>query len=98
MVTNGPDHQPAGAAPEAATLARFVAAFDEALRELNIEYAAKRSSKRLGSPRVHVMRAGWSERVCRAEFRQGRRDSQHKWAAIRPEWDAESRAEVVQST
>jgi hypothetical protein len=90
--------EPAGAAPEAATLAPFVAAFDEALRELNIEYAAKRSSKRLGPPRVHVMRAGWSERVCRAEFRQGRRDSQHKWAAIRPEWDAESRAEVVQST
>jgi hypothetical protein len=43
------------------------------------------------------MRRGWAERLCRTEFRQGRRDNQHKWASIRSEWDAESRAELIQS-
>ena len=78
-------------------LSKFANAFDHALMSLNIEYAAKRESRRLAPPRLHVMRAGWSERLCRMEFRRGRRDHQHKWASIRPEWDAESRAEVVQS-
>ncbi len=83
--------------PDLGTLAQFAATFDRSLASLNIEYAAKRSSKRLGPPRLHVMRPGWAEQLCQAEFRQGRRDNQHKWAALRPEWDGESRAAVVQS-
>ena len=81
----------------AAGLADFGRAVDQALGALNIEYAAKRASRRLGPPRLHVMRRGWAERLCRAEFQQGRRDNQHKWAAIRPEWDEASRAELLQS-
>ena len=87
----------ASPAESPALLTDFATAFDRALATRNIEYSAKRSSKRLGSPRLHVMRRGWAERLCRAEFRQGRRDNQHKWASIRPEWDQESRAELVQS-
>jgi hypothetical protein len=84
--------QPAGGQ----TLTRFLAAFDRALAAQNVEYAGKRASRRLGSPRLHVMRRGWSERLCRQDFAVGRRDVQHKWSAMRPEWDPISRAEVVQ--
>jgi GH3 auxin-responsive promoter len=70
-------------------------AFDRALRDVNVEYAAKRVSERLGLPRLHLMRPGWSERLCRQEFARGRRDVQHKWGVLRPEWDASSRGEVL---
>jgi hypothetical protein len=42
------------------------------------------------------MREGWSERLCREEFERGRREIQHKWSVMRPEWDDTSRAEVFQ--
>lgn len=73
----------------------FLGAFDAALARLNIEYAAKRASKRLGPPRLWVMRPGWSERLCRADFECGKREVQYKWPVIRHEWDAQSRAEVA---
>jgi hypothetical protein len=41
------------------------------------------------------MRPGWSERRCREEAAAGGRETQHKWTAMRPEWDAASRAEIV---
>jgi hypothetical protein len=82
---------PGGPAERAA----FLDAFDAALASVNIEYAAKRASKRLDAPRLFVMKPGWAERLCRAEFREGRRESQHKWAAIRSEWDDASRGEVL---
>jgi hypothetical protein len=75
----------------------FLAAFDEELASLNVEYAAKRASRRLGAPRLHLMRPGWSERLSRAEFRNGKREVQYKWAAIRLEWDAASREEVIRT-
>jgi GH3 auxin-responsive promoter len=81
---------------EASLAAEFLAAFDRALGEVNIEYAGKRGSGRLHAPRLHVMRRGWSERLCQTDFARGRRDAQHKWNAIAHEWDAASRAEVVQ--
>jgi hypothetical protein len=77
------------------SLAILVTAFDRALADVNVEYAAKRASGRLGLPRLHLMRPGWSERLCRQEFAQGRRDVQHKWSVLRPEWDASSRGEVL---
>lgn len=82
-------------APPAA-LDAFVVAFDRALAEVNVEYASKRASARLAIPRLHVMRPGWSERVCRHEVAAGRREAQHKWSALRPEWDAVSRGEVAE--
>jgi hypothetical protein len=80
----------------AAAPAPFVAAFDRALAEANVEYASRRASGRLGLPRLHLMRPGWSERVCREEIAQGRRESQHKWSALRPDWDDVSRREVAE--
>jgi hypothetical protein len=77
-------------------LARFVAEFDRGLAEANIEYKSKRDSARLAPPRLCVMREGWAERRCREEFARGRREIQHKWCVMRPEWDDTSRAEVLQ--
>jgi hypothetical protein len=73
----------------------FTCAVDEGLARINVEYAAKRRSRRLGPPRLCVMREGWAERQCQAEFARGGREVQHKWAAIRTEWDLASHAEVV---
>jgi hypothetical protein len=53
-------------ADEPGMLASFVTAFDRALAEVNTEYQSKRASRRLDTPRLFVMRQGWSERVCRA--------------------------------
>jgi hypothetical protein len=78
-------------------LADFAGAFDRDLGEVNVEYRCKRASMRLGPPRLCVMRPGWSERLCREEFARGRREIQHKWSVMRPEWDDTSRAEVLLS-
>jgi hypothetical protein len=75
----------------------FVRAVDDTLARVNVEYAAKRRSRRLALPRLCVMRAGWAERQCRAEFARGRREGQHKWRVIQPEWDAASRVEIVRT-
>jgi len=82
----------AGATP---ALADFAVAVDGALAAVNCEYQAKRASGRLGPLRLFVMRAGWSERRCQQEFPAGGRETQHKWSALRPEWDDASRAEVA---
>jgi hypothetical protein len=79
----------------APALAGFVGAFDRGLAEVNVEYRSKRASRRLGPPRLCVMRPAWSERRCREEFARGRREIQHKWSVMRPEWDEASRAEVL---
>jgi hypothetical protein len=77
-------------------LADFAATFDRALAAVNVEYDSKRASARLLRPRLFVMREGWSERLCREEVDRGRRELQHKWSAMRPEWDDTSRGEVKQ--
>jgi hypothetical protein len=68
---------------------------DRALGRLNREYAAKRASRRLRPLRLWVMQAGWAERQCRDDILGGKRDAQHKWPAIRLEWDQASRAETL---
>jgi hypothetical protein len=78
-------------------LSDFAIAFDRALARVNIEYESKRTSARLLPPRLFVMREGWSERLCREEFARGRREIQHKWSVMCPEWDDKSRGEVLQS-
>jgi hypothetical protein len=75
----------------------FARAFDEGLGRVNVEYAAKRRTRRLAGPRLAVMRPGWAERQCQAEFAQGRRDVQHKWRALAAEWDPASRAAVIRT-
>jgi hypothetical protein len=80
-----------------ALLRAFRAAFDRSLAAWNIEYASKRKSGRLGTPRLFVMQRGWADRLCRADFRSGKREAQYKWPAIRDEWDEASRAEVIGS-
>jgi hypothetical protein len=85
-----------GAVPDAAARA-FLGAFERALAGLNCEYAAKRASRRLGPPRLALMRAGWSEAVCRADCAAGQRERQYKWAAIRLDWDPASRAAVLRT-
>ena len=87
--------EPREVAAGAPALADFATAFDRGLAEANVEYRSKRASMRLGSARLCVMRPGWSERLCREEFARGRRETQHKWSVMRPEWDDTSRAEVV---
>jgi hypothetical protein len=73
----------------------FITAFDAQLSTLNLEYASKRSSLRLGAPRLHIMKPGWSEQLCRREFTGGKREVQHKWAPITQQWDEASRQDIV---
>jgi hypothetical protein len=87
--------EPSPPGADSRSLIALRSAFDHALADVNVEYAAKRASGRLELPRLHLMRPGWSERLCRQEFAQGRRDVQHKWSVLRPEWDAGSRIEVL---
>jgi hypothetical protein len=81
--------------PDASALAAFLASFDGHLQAENHEYRSKRGSGRLRPPELSVMRPGWSEEICRAEFRDGRREPQHKWKAVGVAWDVDSRAAVV---
>jgi hypothetical protein len=89
--------EPSGAGLDERRALAFAEAVDEALARVNVEYAAKRRSHRLGPLRLSVMRAGWAERQCRADFARGRREAQHKWPALRPEWDEDSLREVIRT-
>jgi hypothetical protein len=65
------------------TLANFLAVFEAKLAETNIEYAAKRSSQRLGAPHLVVLPPGtlrqWQEREL---AKTGRSDAQAKIARL----------------
>jgi hypothetical protein len=65
---------------------RFLVTFDCELANANKEYAAKRASRRLEPPRLHIMQQGWSEELCRREFSGGKREVQHKWAVLADRW------------
>ena len=56
----------------------FLAATDDALSEVNIEYAAKRASGRLRSPVLQVMKPGWYERGKEKLVSEGKRLFQAK--------------------
>ena len=51
---------------------------DDRLKEVNIEYKAKRESQRLGNPVMHVMGEGWYERGRRQQVSEGKRAFQAK--------------------
>jgi hypothetical protein len=89
--------EPVGVALDATAAEAFARAFDEGLGRANVEYAAKRRTRRLGAPRLAVMRGGWAEAQCRTEFARGRRDVQHKWRPLVTAWDPDSRAAVVRT-
>jgi GH3 auxin-responsive promoter len=74
---------------------RFIRDFDKALAKMNIEYASKRESQRLRSPRLCVMRHRWSDRITAADFKSGKREAQYKWRQLVQEWDAISIREVI---
>ncbi|MEB3299847.1 MAG: GH3 auxin-responsive promoter family protein [Candidatus Sericytochromatia bacterium] len=73
---------------------RLAAGLDNALAARNLEYASKRSSGRLGPPRIVVMRRGWAEAFSRAAFAAGRREAQYKWNPLGDSWDEVSLAHV----
>lgn len=56
----------------------FLDSLDRQLKELNIEYKAKRDSLRLGPPVLHVMREGWYERNRKKQVEEGMRAFQAK--------------------
>ncbi len=80
-----------------AALEDFVRTFDRELASLNMEFAAKRNSRRLHLPRLHQMRSGWSNEHQRADVASGKRDGQYKWPYVRDEWLEASRACVVKT-
>jgi hypothetical protein len=51
---------------------------DACLRALNVEYAQKRESRRLGAPILCVMKPGWFERKANTTVQHGARDVQFK--------------------
>ncbi|GAA5214615.1 GH3 auxin-responsive promoter family protein [Corallincola platygyrae] len=65
-------------------LIQFIEAFDQALREINVEYEAKRKSQRLHAPLLHVMRDGWYERARKAQVAEGKRMFQAKTELLSP--------------
>ncbi len=84
-----------GCVADPSSLVGFLECFERNLQAQNREYQSKRASRRLGAPRLFVMKGGWFDEICRSEFRRGRRESQHKWKAIGVPWDAESREAVL---
>jgi hypothetical protein len=71
-----------GTVPSRAELARLLAEIDAALAALNLEYAQKRESRRLGPPVLCVMKTGWFERSTAREVRAASRDAQFKAALL----------------
>jgi len=67
-----------------AVLRDFLRAADDAFKNINIEYKAKRDSTRLGPPVLHVMREGWYERGRRQLAESGKRVFQAKTELLSP--------------
>jgi hypothetical protein len=82
-------YEPADGAGERARagVEPFAADLDRALADLNLEYAAKRSSGRIRSLRVRVLRAGSFDRYKRACLARGQREGQFKIVALQYERD-----------
>ena len=70
-------------------------AIDDALRDLNVEYASKRDSQRLQPPAVYLMRPGWAERIALADFAAGKREQQYKWPLVRESRDERGTADIL---
>jgi hypothetical protein len=64
--------------PNEDSLAGLLHELDTHLQALNIEYAQKRESRRLGAPVLCVMKSGWFERKANAALQRGAGDVQFK--------------------
>ncbi len=62
----------------------FLRQIDEELKNINIEYKAKRDSLRLGAPVLHVMKEGWYERGRQQQVEAGMRAFQAKTQLLSP--------------
>lgn len=69
---------------EEAVLREFLSTLDNSLKNINIEYKAKRDSTRLGPPVLHVMSEGWYERGRRKLAESGKRVFQAKTEILSP--------------
>ena len=67
-----------GVMPSRESLLQLLHELDVGLRELNVEYAQKRDSQRLGAPVLCVMKAGWFDRKTQTMLQSGVRDTQFK--------------------
>ncbi len=67
-----------GVVPSRESLLQLLQELDVGLRELNIEYAQKRDSRRLGAPALCVMKPGWFERKAQIILQRVGRDTQFK--------------------
>jgi hypothetical protein len=67
-----------GAMQSRESLVQLLHELDAGLRELNVEYAQKRESGRLGSPILCLMKPGWFERKAQIIIQRGGRDTQFK--------------------
>jgi hypothetical protein len=67
-----------GVLPSRESLSQLLQELDAGLRELNVEYAQKRQSRRLGAPVLCVMKPGWFERKAQTNLKRGGRDTQFK--------------------
>lgn len=70
---------------------RFAAAMDAALREINVEYASKRATQRLGAVRINRLPPGFLEQLDRREaarHRSGNEQFKHRYLYCRPGDDA----------
>jgi len=67
-----------------ATRQAFLNNIDGEMKELNIEYKAKRASMRLGPPVLHVMKEGWYERGRQKQVEAGMRAFQAKTMLLSP--------------
>jgi hypothetical protein len=72
-----------------------IPALDRALDQVNVEYAQKRNSGRLQSPRLHLMRPGWAEDERRQFVATGKRDTQYKWQILCSERHPEDRQAII---
>jgi hypothetical protein len=70
---------------------------DRCLSELNLEYAAKRKSRRLGPPCLHLMDAAWLDDAREHAVAAGQRETQYKWRAIATELSDLDARHIVQT-
>src|SRR6266550_1203025 len=67
-----------GVMPAQERLIQLLQELDASLRELNVEYAQKRESRRLAAPVLCVMKPGWFQRKANVALQPGTRDVQLK--------------------
>jgi hypothetical protein len=67
-----------GVLPDQRQWSRMLEQLDSCLRGLNVEYAQKRDSHRLGAPIFNVMKPGWFERTASSTIEHSGRDVQFK--------------------